>query len=46
MFHASLYVMARERGSASEAFERLEGESEAEVEARARALVDARFPKA
>jgi hypothetical protein len=34
------------RGQATAPAEQLEGESEADVEARARALVDARFPKA
>jgi hypothetical protein len=38
--------MSAVREQAPEPLERLEGDSEADVEARARALVDLRFPKA
>lgn len=45
LYRASIYRMSAERGHETEPLQRFAAESEAEVEASARAFVEARFPK-
>ena len=45
LYRASIYLMSLERGHEAEPLQRVAAQSEAEVEASARAFVEARFPK-
>ncbi len=45
LYRASIYLMSADRGHETEPLQRFAAESEAEVEASARAFVEARFPK-
>jgi len=45
LYKASIYLMSTERGQPTEPLHRVESASEEEVEASARAFVEARFPK-
>lgn len=45
LFRGAVYLMSSERSQANQPLARIEGPSEANVEAEVRAWVDARYPK-